>query len=94
MIGGYTMTKTQEKRRESYHRQLKRCGFRSWTRANQRRGELIDKQILTEEESSELEALQRLCDLYVKWKTNDQNGRLARRAKRLLARVTPKPSNG
>lgn len=88
------MTKIQEKRRDAYHRQLKRCGFRSWKHANQRRGELIDKEIddsLTEDESNELAGLQRLCDLYVKWKTNDQNGRLARRAKRLLARITQNP---
>lgn len=81
------MTATQEKRRAAYFRQLKLCGFRSWKRANQRRGDLIDKEIdhgLSGAESRELARLQRLCDLYVKWKTNDSLGRAIRRAKRMM----------
>lgn len=84
------MTKQQERREAAYRKQLKRCGFRSWKRANQRRCDLIDKNIdgrADEEEQAELEQLQRLCDLYVKWKTNDALGRSTRAAKRLLKKL-------
>lgn len=83
-------TKQQERREGAYRKQLKRCGFRSWKQANQRRCELIDRDIsgeADEEEQSELKQLQKLCDLYVKWKTNDALGRSTRRAKRLLKKL-------
>lgn len=76
-------TKTQQKREARYRKQLKKCGFRSWKKANQRRGELIDQEIETGVEPEGLADLQKLCDLYLKWKTNDVDGRQVRRLKRL-----------
>lgn len=84
------MTKAQEKRRSSYRKQLALCGFRSWKRANERRAKLIRIKVYgsaTEEELSELEKLQKLCDLYVRWKTNDSLGRLTRSLEHQLKRL-------
>jgi hypothetical protein len=77
-------TKTQQRRESAYRRQLKRCGYRSWKRANRRRATLIEFSFHHEasvDELAELERLQTLADLYVKWKTNDLLGRQARRLK-------------
>jgi hypothetical protein len=90
-------SKIQEKRRAAYLGQLKACGFRSWVSANRRRGELIDKDIdgsrtggLSENESKELTELQKLADLYVRWKTNDSMGLAIRRMKRLMGKLEAK----
>lgn len=80
-------TKTQIKREQAYRDQLRRCGFRSWKRANQRRAELIDEKIETGVEPQGLVNLQRLADLYVKWKTNDVMGRQLRGLKKLQKRL-------
>jgi hypothetical protein len=80
-------TKAQIRREQAYRDQLKRCGFRSWKRANQRRAELIDQKIETGVEPQELVDLQRLADLYVKWKTNDAMGRQLRGLKSLEKRL-------
>ena len=55
----------------AYRTRLKECGFRSWKKANQRRYELINRDIAGEilkEEATELHRLQELCDAYVEWK--------------------------
>lgn len=68
-----------------YRRQLRRCGFRSWKRANQRRGELIDiafsgdEESATESELRELQELQKLADLFLAWKCQAENRRLYNR---------------
>ena len=83
-------TKSQHRREAAYRRQLKRCGFRSWKRANDRRSDLIGKVVYgsaTSEDSAELDQLQRLADLYLKWKTNDLIGRENRRLERLQRRL-------
>lgn len=80
-------TKIQQHRERLYREQLRLCGFRSWSRANERRCDLIDLAIATGGEPLALAALQRLADLYVTWKTNDQTGRSIRRAERLLNRL-------
>ncbi len=77
-------TKIQIKREQAYRKQLKKCGFRSWKRANERRVKLIRESVKTDIESKELKELQRLADLYTKWKTNDEKGRMIRRLKRML----------
>lgn len=76
-------TKAQEKREQRYRAQLRVCGFRSWKRANQRRSDLVDLSVESGEDSPELVQLQKLCGLYVKWKSNDATGRWLRRIKRL-----------
>lgn len=76
-------TKTQQQREARYRRQLAKCGFRSWKRANCRRGELIASDVA----SLELDELQHLCDLYLIWKTNDERGRSVRRLDRLLKQL-------
>ena len=72
------MTKIQKKRKERYEKALRNSGFRSWVSANNRRFELISSR----EESPELNRLQELSSLYVKYKTNDMIGRGLRRLKR------------
>jgi hypothetical protein len=88
-------TKQQQQRESRYRRALRQCGFRSWKQANQRRYELIEKEIDETAAASELELLkrlQKLADLYVKWKTNDQMGRENRRLRRMLRQLeTTKP---
>lgn len=75
------ITKAQERRREKYLAQLKKCGFRSWKRANARRFELIECYADgdTADAAEEWFQLQQLCRLYVAWKTNDSLGREIRR---------------
>lgn len=83
-------TKTQQLREKKYRDQLRRCGFRSWCRANDRRYALINAAIAdtaTSEEQDELRNLQHLADLYVAWKTNDSRGRAIQRLKRLEKRL-------
>jgi hypothetical protein len=79
-------TKAQISRERRYREQLKRCGFRSWKRANWRRTELIMAGV----QSSELTQLQVLTDLYVAWKTNDQIGRETRSLDRMLKKILNK----
>ncbi len=77
-------TKLQQRREAQYRAALLECGFRSWRRANHRRGELIDLSIdhlATAAEEVELSQLQRLADRYIIWKTNDCTGRSIRRLK-------------
>jgi len=84
------MTQIQKKRESQYRKSLRQCGFRSWKRANLRRGELIAKSVYgqtSDSEELELAGLQRLADLYVKWKTNDATGRSIRRLKRLQKKI-------
>lgn len=80
-------TKSQQKRRERYQSLLAACGFRSWKKANRRRCDLIELKIyerITPDETTELKRLQKLCGLYVTWKTNDSIGRQNRILKRQL----------
>jgi hypothetical protein len=77
-------TKTQQAREERYREQLRKCGFRSWTKANDRRYELIMSSNRSDAVTAELEQLQHLADLYLTWKTNDMVGRSLRKVKRLV----------
>lgn len=89
-----SQTKTQAKREARYRAQLKKCGFRSWKRANARRGDLIDRSVRdvsTEAEEQELVELQKLADFYLWWKTNDDIGRCNRRLGRLVAKLKRRP---
>lgn len=60
-----------------YRRQLRKCGFRSWKRANQRRGELcgIDEHSACPALWREFQELQKLADLYLAWKLQSQRKR-------------------
>ena len=83
-------TKAQQRREARYRKALKAAGFRSWTRANARRGVLIDRSIdreLNTDETRELQLLHKLADLYVTWKTNDGMGPALRRLARLKQEV-------
>lgn len=75
-------TKLQQRREDRYRAQLRRCGFRSWVRANARRFRLIASEIWNNVASPELGQLQKLADLYVAWKTN---GLLERESRRIQA---------
>ena len=83
------MTKIQQLREKRYRDHLKRCGFRSWKAANNRRCDLIEEHVYfdCEETSLELHALQKLADLYMIWKTNDSRGLAAKRVERMLAKL-------
>lgn len=64
------MDSKTKKRKAAYEKQLKACGFRSWKRANQRRGELINRDgNLTVQQAAELEELQKLADMYLEYKS-------------------------
>lgn len=79
-------SKAQELRRARYLAALRRCGFRSWKRANARRADFcwqIAYSSLNSDEHAEFAALQKLASLYTKWKTNDATGRAIRRLQRL-----------
>lgn len=83
-------TKLQQRREARYRRALRQCGFRSWVRANRRRSELIALEIAsraTADEQRELAQLQKLADVYVRWKTNDSTGRSIRCLKWLGAKL-------
>lgn len=73
-----------------YRRQLRKCGFRGWGKANHRRGELIRKKHsqdgLAIDELRELSELQKLCDIFMRWKFQAENRRMAARLRRFIAR--------
>ena len=81
------MTKVQEQRKARYLKQLRKCGFRSWKRANARRFELIITLRLQDSQRRELAALNHLAGLFQTYRTNDMLGRSMRRAKRLETRL-------
>jgi hypothetical protein len=86
------VTKTQSRLKAAYLRLLKQTGFRGWSAANERRGNLIDLSIrrnATNEEEEELATLQQLADAYVRYKTNDSLRRQNRRLERMLASIDP-----
>lgn len=69
-----------------YRQQLKRCGFRSYRSANERRADLINIKhnhptMITPALEAELTALKKLADLYLSWKM-----RLSRDADRRMFR--------
>lgn len=56
----------REDSRKAYLGQLRATGFRSWKRANQRRGDLLYRGVrCSPEERAELQELQKLADLYL-----------------------------
>ena len=83
-------TKAQQQREQRYRKQLRKCGFRSWAKANSRRFELIERQLSAQTnaaENTEVRQLQKLLHYYLTWKTNDQLGRNLRKADRILKQV-------
>lgn len=82
-------TKKLQRLHAQYLRQLKRCGFRSWKAANKRRVDLIMAGV----DSPELAPLQRLADLYVRWKTNDETRVEIRRLSRWIKRLEAEHSS-
>lgn len=88
------MTKIQEQRKARYRTQLRKCGFRSWRRANIRRYALIEKKVaktISEDEDHELALLQKLADCWQMYRAGDGLGRTSRRLKRLAAHLLPRP---
>jgi hypothetical protein len=61
-------------RKDKYLKQLRAVGFRSWKKANERRHELIKQKYdvwsgcYPQKEAQELEALQKLSSLYLKYR--------------------------
>lgn len=87
-------TKGTAKRFATYQSQLKKCGFRSWKAANDRRAELIKKKNsvwpesgLNADETVEFENLQTLASVYWRWKSNDVDGRRNRWFSRKLGKL-------
>lgn len=84
------MTKAQQKLQERYRKQLQKCGFRSWRKANERRCDLIHRKIdrtATVAELAELSQLQKLAGIYQRWKTNDYTKRAIRQLQRKLKKL-------
>lgn len=75
------MTKIKRRFKEAYLRALKRSGYQSFRSANLRRFELINLKTGKPVDEGELNKLNRVVDLYVKYKTNDQIGRAVRSIK-------------
>lgn len=76
-----------ERRKIRYLNQLRRCGFRSWVRANERRCQLIDDcdgPLWTPCKAEELAELQKLADLYLAYKCPPRrNGVMAAAVRKL-----------
>lgn len=88
------MTKIKERRKARYLEQLRKCGFRSWKRANRRRFELIEKKVnetISEDEDHELALLQKLADCWQMYRAGDGFDRTRRRLKRLASHLLPRP---
>lgn len=63
------MNETTVSKEQLYREQLRKCGFRSWKKANERRYELLMENIDNQYyESEELRELQILLNLYLNWK--------------------------
>lgn len=88
------VTKKQREAERRYREQLKRCGYRGWSHANAVRCLLIDRDVyqknLDATDQKHLKALERLTELYLKWKTNDDLGRGIRRLVRLRKKLEAK----
>lgn len=89
------MTKEQQRRERKYREQLKKCGFRSWKKANERRCKLLFTVFASSDaaevsDREELRQLQILADLYIAWKTSDVMGRINSKLKTLERTLTEK----